>query len=78
MGSRNRSEGDMIMEIAAISFLCLALGLVIGYEWGERRKKKSEPEAYVPEYDYYNPINQRQERTVTECGREWTVYGGQR
>ena len=68
----------MIMEIAAISFLCLALGLVIGYEWGERRKKKSEPEVYVPDYDYYNPINQRQERTVTECGREWTVYGGQR
>ena len=65
------------MEVVAISGVCLALGIVIGYEWGEKRAKK--PEAYVPDYDYYNPINQRQEpRTVIECGREWTVYGGQR
>lgn len=64
------------MEIAAISIVCLALGLVIGYGWG-KGKKFNAPAPALPDYDADNPINARSEaRTVVECGREWTVYGG--
>ena len=69
----------MIMEIAAISFLCLALGLVIGYEWGERRgKNNSECGMRNAELNNDLPMfrTDGEPRTVVECGREWTVYGG--
>lgn len=69
------------MEIAAISFVCLALGLLVGYEWGEKRGKRMRAAAVsmLPDYDVDNPINQGQyARTVVEDGVTWTVYGGWR
>ena len=67
------------MEIAAISFVSIALGLLVGYEWGERRGRKARMVAVsaLPDYDMNNPINQGQyARTVVEDGVTWTVYGG--
>lgn len=66
------------MEIAALCMVCLAIGLVIGYEWGERKgRKRAAPAPALPDYDVDNPINQGvNARKVIECGREWTVYGG--
>lgn len=67
------------MEIAAISFVCLALGLLVGYEWGEKRGKRMRAAAVsaLPDYDMDNSINQGQyARTVVEDGVTWTVYGG--
>lgn len=67
------------MEIAAISFVSIALGLLVGYEWGERRGRKARMAAFsaLPDYDMNNPINQGQyARTVVEDGVTWTVYGG--
>lgn len=69
------------MEIAAISFVSIALGLLVGYEWGERRGKKVRVATVsaLPDYDMNNPINQGQyARTVVEDGVTWTVYGGWR
>jgi len=67
------------MEIAAISFVSIALGLLVGYEWGERRGRKARMAAVsiLPDYDMDNPINQGQyARTIVEDGVTWTVYGG--
>ena len=67
------------MEIAAISFVSIALGLLVGYEWGERRGRKARVAAVsiLPDYDMDNPINQGQyARTIVEDGVTWTVYGG--
>lgn len=67
------------MEIAAISFVSIALGLLVGYEWGERRgkRKRAAVVSALPDYDIDNPINQGQYvRTVVEDGVTWTVYGG--
>lgn len=69
------------MEIAAISFVSIALGLLVGYEWGERRGRKARVAAVsiLPDYDMDNPINQGQyARTIVEDGVTWTVYGGRR
>lgn len=54
------------MEMIALCFLCAMLGLVIGYEWGDRSKAKpvrGEGEAPAPSidmgFDPYNRINGR-------------------
>lgn len=54
------------MELIALCFLCAVLGLVIGYEWGDKSKAKpirGEGEAPAPAlnmgFDENNPINGR-------------------
>lgn len=65
------------MEMAALSLVCLAIGLVIGYAWGERhmeRKKHDAPIPVMPDYDPENPMNGKTRRqTVIMCGREWEL-----
>jgi hypothetical protein len=58
------------MEIAALCFVSLAAGLVIGYEWADHRRRKADM-APLPDFDPQNPINQRFE-PVEICGR--TMY----
>lgn len=63
------------MEIVALSVVCLALGLVIGYEVGEKRSvKRDAPAPVVQDYDPNNPINgQIKREKVVICGREWEI-----
>lgn len=65
----------MTMGIGALCFLCLVLGLVIGYEWADwRDRKKQAPVPVIPEYDINNPMNGMVKRDrVIICGREWDV-----
>lgn len=64
------------MEVAALSAVCLALGLVIGYEWGKHGTKNHDaPVPVMPDYDVNNPINAngRRGEVVEMCGAKWTV-----
>lgn len=61
------------MELIALCVLCSALGLVIGYEWGDKSKArpiKGEGEAPKPsidfDFDTTNPINGRFVRVVPQ------------
>ena len=63
------------MELALVLFVVYMLGMVIGFEWGQKYKRKQR-EAPTPDYDVTNPINgvgQRWE-TVEICGHTfWRV-----
>lgn len=62
------------MEIVALCALCLAAGLVVGYEWAEWRGRRADAPAPVQmDFDRANPINAKYRETVEECGVEWTV-----
>lgn len=64
------------MAVAALSAVCLALGLVIGYEWGKHgAKNRDAPMPVMPDYDVDNPINAKWQRgqVVEICGAKWTV-----
>lgn len=63
------------MAIAALSALCMVIGAVIGYEWGEHKARKVEaPVPVTPDYDPDNPMNGGIKReTVVICGREWEI-----
>lgn len=60
------------MEVIALCFLCIAVGVLIGYEWACIRERKRDV-APVPDFDKTNPINARCMETITECGVEWEV-----
>lgn len=62
------------MEYAAMSFVCLALGLVIGFEWGQRKRESRTMDAPLPDYDPNNWINTKGHRgeKVIVCGHEFT------
>ena len=57
------------MIIVVGCLLCVALGMVIGYEWASRTPVKDT--APVPDYDVNNPINARGHRgeVVEICGK---------
>lgn len=65
----------MIMAIAILSALCMVIGVIIGFEWGEHKARKVEaPVPVVPDYDPDNPMNGKIKReTVVICGREWEI-----
>lgn len=60
------------MELAALLAVAFALGLVFGYEWGNRRPVKDT--SPVPDYDPENPINGKGHRgeIVEICGHPMT------
>ena len=62
------------MEIAALSAVVLAIGLVSGYEWGKKAEnKRHECLMMLDDYDMSNPINANGHRgeIVNICGRDW-------
>ena len=62
------------MEIAALSLVVLAVGLLIGYEWGKRHEnRRHECLAALDDYDVLNPINANGHRgeVVNICGQDW-------
>ena len=54
-----------------ICLVCLALGMVFGYEWASKTPKKDE--SPVPDYDVNNPINAngRRGEIVEICGKQF-------
>lgn len=64
-----------MLETGALCGVCIAIGLVIGYEWGEHKSKRREaPAPIIPDYDPNNPMNGHVKReTVYICGREWEL-----
>ena len=69
---------DILWELLALCAFCLLLGLIVGLylsRWAMRRVKR--PEAPMPDFDIYNPLN-AQARKEISGGVEWTVYGGRR
>lgn len=62
------------MEIAALSAVVLAIGLVSGYEWGKKAEhKRHECLMMLDDYDPNNPINANGHRgeIVHVCGVDW-------
>ena len=67
-------KGDCDMEMIVIMLIVYVLGMVIGYEWGSKRKIKDvapAPITYELGYDPDNPINGRGHRgeVVEICGK---------
>lgn len=62
------------MEIAALSAVVLAIGLVSGYEWGRRNEnKRHKALMMLDDYDLSNPINANGHRgeVVEICGMKF-------
>ena len=59
------------MELALVLFVVYMLGMVIGFEWGQKYKRKQR-EAPTPDYDVNNPINGKGHRgeIVNVCGAD--------
>lgn len=56
------------MEVIALCFLCMAVGVLIGFEWGcaWERKRDAAPIPMVPsDFDRTNYINQKPEPIKT-------------
>jgi hypothetical protein len=62
-----------MLEIGVLSAICMAIGLLIGYEIGAH-KKTDAPAPVLPDYDVNSPINARGRRgeKVMICGSEFT------
>lgn len=60
------------MKLALILFIVYILGMIVGFEWGQKyRHKQRNEEAPAPDYDVSNPINCRGHRgeVVEICGK---------
>lgn len=59
------------MELILAMMIIFASGLVIGFEWGDKRKRKP-VETPIPDYDVNNPINGKGHRgeIVNVCGAD--------